>query len=229
MPFGLCNEPATFQRLVERIFKKVLWKFVMLYIDDIIIFSRDTSEHFEHLRQVLEILRENQLQAKLSKGKFFRSQLTFLGHQVTPEGILPLNENVKTVQNLKEPETLKELRSFLGVTAYYRKFIEDFAGKARPLTRLLKKDEAMIIGPKQCKAIKQLKSDLSKPPILKYPDYDKRFHLITDAWKEKIGHVITQQYNKKFHPLRYGGRQLNKAEQNYTISEKKALAVLGIK
>ena len=226
MPFGLCNAPATFQRLVEKIFSKIMWRFVMLYIDDIIIFSKNITEHFEHLTEVLDILQKHQLQAKLSKCKFFKSQLTFLGHQVTPEGILPLAENVKTVQGLKEPETLKELRSFLGMTAYYRKFIENYAGKARPLTRLLKKDEAMIIGPEQRKAIDQLKSDLSTPPILKYPDYDRRFHVITDASKEKIGHVITQQYDKKFHPIRYGGRQLNAAEKNYTISEKEALALL---
>lgn len=167
-----------------------------------------------------------QLQAKLSKCRSFRSQFTFLGHQVTPEGILPLSENVDTVQKLKEPETLKELRSFLGMTAYYRKFISNYAGKARPLTKLLKKDESMIIGQQQREAMQPLKSDLSNPPILKYPDYTKRFHPITDASKEKMGHVITQKYDKKYHPLRYGGQQLNKAEKNYTISEKEALAVL---
>ena len=112
------------------------------------------------------------------------------------------------------------------MTSYYRKFIPQYSDKARPLTRLLKKDAPFKIEVPQEKAIAILKSDLTKPPILKYPDYTKAFHVITEASKERIGHVITQQYEKKFYPIRYGGRQLNSAEQNYTISEKEALALL---
>ena len=226
MPFGLCNAPATFQRLVEKIFRDILWKFVMLYIDDMIIFSKTIKEHMEHLREVFTILENSHLKAKLKKCTFFQSQLKFLGHTVNEQGIYPLKENVQTVLKLETPTNLKELRSFLGMTSYYRKFIEDYSTKAKPLTQLLKKDEKFEITPNREQAINILKTALSEAPVLRYPDYDKTFLVVTDASKEKIGHAIMQKYGKKHHPIRYGGRQLNQAEQNYTISEKEALALV---
>lgn len=226
MPFGLKNAPATFQRLVEDIFRDIMWINVLVYIDDIIIFTETVDQHLEVLKTVLNKLKRHQLQAKRKKCKFFKRKLTFLGHTVSPEGLLPKQENIKTLQEFKDPSNLKELRSFLGMASYYRKFVPNYSKISRPLTKLLKEDEPFVIGKEQKETIQILKDKLTKPPILKFPDYSKTFHVITDASKERIGHVICQQYDKKFHPIRYGGKQLNKAEQNYTTSEKEALALL---
>lgn len=226
MPFGLCNAPATFQRLVEQIFQSELWIFILLYIDDIIIFSKNFQEHIQHLRLTLQRLRESRLQAKEKKCHFVMDQVSFLGHTVSKDGVKVLKKNTDTVQKFEAPTTIKELRSFLGMTSYYRRFIEGYSKIARPLTTLLKKDTKFTLTDEAREAFTKLKEALISPPILQYPDYDKPFLLLTDASNEAIGHILAQKYDGKYLPIKYGGRTLNSAEKNYGVSEKEALALV---
>ena len=226
MPFGLSTAPASFERLAEQVFALELWVFLLLYIDDVIIYSTTPEEHLQHLRTVFERLRENKLQAKLVKCRFFMSQLTFLGHTVNEDGILPLDDNLKLIESFQYPTTQKELRSFLGMTSYYRKFIEGYGKISRSLNTLLKKETKFVLTDEMKKDFDTLKQKLLKPPILRYPDYKKDFVVITDASKYAIGHIIAQEFEGKFVPVRYGGRTLKAAEINYTISEKECLALV---
>ena len=151
------------------------------------------------------------------------TQLTFLGHTVNEKGILPLKDNIEAIESFQYPKTQKELRSFLGMTSYYRKFIPNYGKIARTLNTLLKKDAKFIFTDQMKQDFDTLKAGLIKPPILRYPDFDKEFYVITDASKYAIGHTIAQKEDGKYIPIRYGGRTLNSSEINYTISDKEAL------
>ncbi|KAG8474362.1 hypothetical protein CXB51_034083 [Gossypium anomalum] len=140
MPFGLTNAPAIFMDLMNRIFRPYLDKFVVVFIDDILIYSHDETEHAEHLRTVLQILRDNQLYAKFSKSEFWLREVGFLGHIVSGEGIKVDPSKISAIVDWKPPKNVSEVRSFLGLAGYYRRFVKGFSMIATPLTRLLRKD-----------------------------------------------------------------------------------------
>lgn len=226
MPMGLCNAAASFERLAEQVFALELWVFLLLYIDDVIIYSKSPSDHLKQLRVVLSRLRGNKLQAKLSKCRFAMSQLSFLGHTVNEKGILPLNSNTAAIKSFEYPKSQKDLRTFLGMCSYYRKFIPNFGKIAQSLYTLLKKEQKFFLTDEMKADFDTLKAKLSSPPLLHYPDYDKTFFVITDASKYAIGHIIAQEISGKFVPIRYGGRTLKPPEINYAISEKEALSLV---
>jgi hypothetical protein len=193
MPFGLTNALATFCTLMNDIFRERLDDFVVVYIDDIVIYSSSLEEHAEHLHKVFQRLRENKLYAKLEKCEFGVVEVDFLGHRITQEGLMMDDHKVKAILDWEPPKSVPALRSFLGLASYYRKFIKNFAKIATPLTNLLKKSAITYDCEKACnEAFETLKGILVKAPVLKLPDFDKDFKIHSDASDFAIGGVIVQ-------------------------------------
>ena len=187
MPFGLTNAPATFQTMMNDIFRPYLDKFVTTYIDDILVYSKSLNEHLDHLRIVLQILRENKLYGKLTKCEFLKSKIEFLGHIVSEEGIQVDPKKTEAVANWSVLQNVSELKSFLGLANYYRKFVKDYAKITGPLTRLLHKDVAYNWTSDQQESFQTLKDKLVTAPILRTPDFDLEFTVTTDASDFAIG------------------------------------------
>jgi hypothetical protein len=231
MPFGLTNAPATFQRLMNHIFKEYIGKFLVVYIDDILIYSKTFEEHLEHLYLIFERLKEVDLMIKLKKCEFCKSELTFLGHLIGKDGIKPDESKIRKIKEMKTPQNLGELRSALGLFSYYRKFVKDYAKIEKPLNELKKKDVKYEWSDKRQQAFETLKQKLMEQPILQHPDYEKPFLLITDASEKGLGVILSQlDENNKEVVIAYGGRSLKPAEKNYPITDQECLAVMyGIK
>lgn len=174
MPFGLKNAPATFQRVMENILRDILNKKCMVYIDDIIIFSTSLQEHLENLKEVFDRLRNANLKIQLDKSEFLQKELSYLGHVVTPEGVKPNPDKILAIKNYPIPKTTKQIKGFLGLLGYYRKFIKNFAKLTKPLTQNLKNDAKIdIYDPNYIECFETCKNLLMNDPILKYPDFDK--------------------------------------------------------
>ena len=190
MPFGLCNAPATFQRLMNRVFAAHLGDFICVYLDDILVFSRTLDEHWIHLRQALERLREAKLFGRLHKCEFVKERVDYLGFEVSPEGIHASPDKVKAVIEWPTPKDIHDLRSFLGLASYYRKFIKGFSEIARPLTWLTRKGAKWEWSESQRKAFNTLKLTLATAPVLKLPDFDRQFVVTTDASDAAVGAIL---------------------------------------
>ena len=195
-PFGLSQAPAYFQRLVHEVLRGL--PFTFGYLDDILIYSSGVEAHLEHLRKVFLRLREAKLKLKASKCSFFKKHIQYLGHLVSGDGIEPLPEKLEAVENMPPPKTPKEVRQFLGLVGYYRKFVPKFADIARPLTNLTKQDIKFEWSEKCQKTFQLLKDMLLKEPVLKYPDPSKPYTLFTDASKYAWACVLTQEYEHEF-------------------------------
>ncbi|KAK1680714.1 hypothetical protein QYE76_041562 [Lolium multiflorum] len=193
MSFGLTNAPAYFMNLMNKIFMNFLDKFVVVFIDDILIYSKTEEEHEQHLEMVLETLREHQLYAKFSKCEFWLREVGFLGHILSAGGIAVDPSKIKTVAEWKAPTTQTEVRAFLGLAGYYRRFVEGFSSIARPMTQLLKKDKKFEWTNKCEESFQQLKSRLTSAPILIMPDITKPFDVYCDASKMGLGCVLMQE------------------------------------
>ena len=181
MAFGLTNALAAFMDLMNRIFKKYLDKFVIVFIDDILIYSKSMEEHAEHLRVILEILRKEKLYAKFSKCEFWLKEVQFLGHVVSSEGIKVDPAKIEAVVNWERPKTPTEVRSFLGLAGYYRRFVKDFAKLATPLTKLTRKNEKFEWTEKCETSFQELKQRLITAPVLVLPDDQGNFVIYSDA------------------------------------------------
>ncbi|KAK1661708.1 hypothetical protein QYE76_049867 [Lolium multiflorum] len=193
MSFGLTNAPAYFMNLMNKIFMNFLDKFVVVFIDDILIYSKSEEEHEQHLEVVLDTLREHQLYAKFSKCEFWLKEVGFLGHILSAGGIAVDPTKIKTVAEWKAPTTQTEVRAFLGLAGYYRRFVAGFSSIARPMTQLLKKDKKFEWTDKCEESFQQLKSRLTSAPILIMPDITKPFDVYCDASKIGLGCVLMQE------------------------------------
>jgi RNase H-like domain found in reverse transcriptase/Reverse transcriptase (RNA-dependent DNA polymerase)/Integrase zinc binding domain len=222
MPAGLRNSPATFQRAMDEILKDIQNKICMVYMDDIIVFSTSLQEHIQNLKLVFSKLREARLKIQIDKCEFFRKEVEFLGHVVTPHGIKPNPNKIKAIKNFPIPKTHKQIKSFLGLLGYYRKFIKDFAKITKPMTTCLKKGQKVEHTKSFIECFNVCKNLLTSEPILAYPDFSKTFELMTDASNYAIGAVLMQGG----HPISYASRTLNSAETNYSTIEKELLAVV---
>ena len=230
MSFGLTNAPPTFQRLMHRVLHGLDWKICLVYIDDIIIFSSTFEEHLLRLSAVFDRLRNANLKLKPSKCHFARSSVNFLGFVVSAEGILPDTSKIDAVKTFPTPRSVTEVRSFLGLCNYYRRFVRDFAQIASPLNRLTRKSVPFVWDESCQGAFQEMKNRLCSPPILAYPDFSQPFHLYTDASQHAIGYILGQFIDNKEIVISYGGRELNIAETRYSTTEREALAVVdGIK
>ena len=230
-PFGLSQAPAYFQRLVHEVLKGITFAFG--YLDDILIFSPDNKTHLEHLEVVFQRLREADLKLKASKCNFFKKHIQYLGHLVSGEGIEPLPEKLEAVRKMPPPTTPKEIRQFLGLVGYYRKFVPKFADIARPLTNLTKLDVPYEWTNRCQEAFEFLKQMLLKEPILKYPDPSKPYTLFTDASKFAWACVLTQEYEHEFdgkkrkilHPITYMSGLFKGSQINWATLTKEAYAI----
>ncbi|XP_058211484.1 uncharacterized protein LOC131323652 [Rhododendron vialii] len=222
MPFGLTNAPAVFMCLMNKIFTPYLDKFVVVFIDDILVYSPTEKEHEEHLRIVLQVLQNNQLYAKASKCEFWMKKVKFLGHVVSEKGISVDNSKVKAVMNWKRPSTVFEIRSFLGLASYYRRFIQDFSILGKPMTRLTQKGVKFEWNEICEKLFQELKKRLTSAPILIIPERNVGYAVYCDASKDGLGAVLMQ--NGKV--IAYGSRQLRPHEKNYPTHDLELAAVV---
>lgn len=229
-PFGLTSAPPTFMRLMECVLRNLTYKICLIYLDDILVYSRTFDDHLFHLRQVFDRLGQANLKLKPSKCHFACAKVQYLGHIVSGDGVAPDPEKISAVKNFLRPHNVKTVRSFLGLANYYRRFIKDFAKLAAPLNKLLRKDQKFAWTPLCEEAFEALKSSLTSTPILAFPDFTQPFHLFVDASNDGVGATLGQIQDGKEVAISYAGRDFNSAERNYSTTEREALAVIfGIK
>ncbi|KAL0556467.1 hypothetical protein IC582_004981 [Cucumis melo] len=222
MSFGLTNAPTVFMDLMNIVFREFLDTFVIVFIDDILIYSKTEAEHEEHLRIVLQTLRHNKLYAKFSKYEFWLKQVSFLGHMVSKAGVSVDPAKIEAVTGWTRPSTVSEVRSFLGLVGYYRRFVENFSRIATPLTQLTRKG-APFVWSKACEdSFQNLKQKLVTAPVLTVPDGSGSFVIYSDASKKGLGCVLMQQGKV----VAYASRQLKSHEQNYSTHDLKLAAVV---
>ena len=220
MPYGLSTAPATFSRAISIVLSGLTYEICLCYFDDVIIFSKDMQQHCERFSTVLERFRNQNLRVKASKCSFGCDNVVYLGHSVSKYGIHADPAKVKAIRGLAPPSTLEELRSFLGLAGYYRRFIPRFATIASPLTELTKKGVKFVWTENTESAFQHLKTCLCSAPILAYPSFDNPFILQTDASDVGLGAVLTQ-LDKSGHErvVSYASRTLTGRERNYTAME----------
>lgn len=226
MPFGLKTAPATFQRTIDNVLRGLQGLHCMSYLDDIIIYSSSLEEHLQKLRIVFERLRQHNFKVQLDKSEFFRKEVLYLGHKITKEGLKPNDDKIKAVLKYPIPRTPTEIKSFLGLIGYYRKFIKDFAKITKPLTSCLKKGKKIVIDETYIDAFNKCKELLVNAPILQYPDPEKPYILTTDASLFAIGAVLSQGSIGSDRPIAYASRTLTETETRYSAIERELLAII---
>jgi len=227
MPFGLTNAPATFQRLMNQVLHSVLGNGVVVYLDDINIYTKTFEEHLKKLEEVLRLLKIAGLKIKPSKCKFIEKELTFLGHVVNQQGILPDPRKIDKVRDFPRPKTVTDIKSFLGLASYYRKFIKGFSEIAKPMNDLTRKGVPFKWKEKQEEAFKKLKQALISKPVLRYPEFDKTFYLYTDGSGLGLGAVLAQKdENKQDYVIAYASKGLTGSQPNYSATDLELLAVV---
>ena len=226
LPFGLCNAPATFQTLIDSILSDLIDQGVIVYLDDILIYTKTEEEHLRILTEVLQRLREHKLYGKLSKSEFMKSEIEYLGHVLSSEGVRPTEEKVKSISNWPTPTNQKEVMQFLGLCNYYRIFINDFAKITYPLTELLSKRKEFHWNDLCDRAFRRIKEAMTNYPILKIFDPKKEVRLVTDASNFAIGGCLLQKHGTNWYPVAYRSRKLNAAEKNYPVHERELLAFI---
>ncbi|GJU36568.1 putative reverse transcriptase domain-containing protein, partial [Tanacetum coccineum] len=222
MPFGLTNAPAVFMDLMNRVCKPYLDKFVIVFIDDILIYSHNEKEHEEHLKTILELLKKEELYAKFSKCEFWINTVKFLGHVIDSSGIHVDPAKIEAVKNWASPTTPSEIRQFLGLAGYYRRFIEGFSKIAKPMTELTQKNQKFDWGEEQEEAFQLLKQKLCAAPILALPEGSDDFVVYCDASIKGLGAVLMQRMKV----IAYASRQLKIHEKNYTTHDLELGAVV---
>ncbi|KAG8485970.1 hypothetical protein CXB51_019321 [Gossypium anomalum] len=222
MPFGLTNAPAVFMDLMNHIFRPYLDKFVVVFIDDILIYSKDDTEHAEHLKIVLQTLRDKQLYAKFSKSEFWLREVGFLGHIISGDGIRVDPSKISAIVDWKPPKNVTEVRSFLGLAGYYRRFVNGFSIIVAPITRLLQKDVKFEWTEECQQSFEELKKLLTEAPVLVQPESGKEFVVYSDASLNGLGCVLMQEGKV----VAYASRQLKPHERNYPTHDLELAAVV---
>ena len=222
MPFGLTNAPAAFMQLMNDVFRPYLDQFVVVFIDDILIYSKSKEEHETHLRTTLQLLRDHKLYAKLRKCEFWLEQVAFLGHVISKEGIAVDSSKIQAIRDWNRPTTVTEIRSFLGLAGYYRRFIKDFSKIAMPLTRLTRKENAFEWTDKCENSFQVLKDCLTSAPVLTLPKEGGGYEVYTDASGVGLGCVLMQQGKV----IAYASRQLKPHEERYPVHDLELAAVI---
>jgi len=218
IPFGLTNTSATFQREMNGIFFFLINNFVQIYLDDIIVYSSNVEQHLLDLKEVFNILRKHKLKLNIEKCHFYRYEVEALGHKVTIKGLLPIKKKVETISKMNIPNSITELRSFLGIVGYYRNFIDNYALISVPLCKLLRKNVEYVWTLEHTESFHKLINALVNAPILCYPRFDKPFIIRSDTSFNGIGSVLLQLYDDNIeHPVYFVSRSLTISERNYAI------------
>ncbi|GKC88493.1 putative reverse transcriptase domain-containing protein [Tanacetum coccineum] len=222
MPFGLTNTPAVFMDLVNRVCKPYLDKFVIVFIDDILIYSKNKQEHEEHLKLVLELLKKEELYAKFSKCEFWIPKVQFLGHVIDSQGIHVDPAKIESIKDWASPKTPTEILQFLGLAGYYRRFIEGFSKIAKSMTKITQKKVKFDWSDKEEAAFQLIKQKLRSAPILALPERSEDFIVYCDALIKGLGAVLMQREKA----IAYASRQLKIHEKNYTTHDLELRAVV---
>ena len=227
MPFGLCNAPATFQRLMNKVLTGILWKRCIVYLDDIIIYAKTFSDHLEALEEVFKRLSRAGLKIKLSKCHFITNTVRYLGFLITADGLKTDPSKVSVILNVEVPKNVKDVRAFLGMASYYRRFMPNFSHIAEPLTNLTRK-RIIFKWTQECDiSFNEIKKLLTEAPVLKLPDVDKPFILQCDASGKALGAVLAQINADGYEqPIAYASRALTETEQKYTTTEREGLVIV---
>ena len=232
MPSGLCNAPATFQRLMQNCLGELNLTYALVYLDDVIVYSKTEQDHLRRLQAVFERFHEHGFKLKPLKCSFLRKQNTFLGHEISADGMMPGNLNLKGIVEMAPQANYMEVRCFLGMTRFFRRFIKNYARIAKPLNDILEgeasklKYEAITLPPDALDAFEKLKMCCMMAPVLAFVDFEKEFQLETDASSEGLGAVLSQkQPDGKWHPVAFGSHELKGGEAKYHSSKLEFLAL----
>ncbi|KAK3549898.1 hypothetical protein QTP86_015514 [Hemibagrus guttatus] len=226
MPYGLANAPSMFQDFIHEVLREFLHRFVLVYIDNILIYSRNLAKH--RVAEVLERLRKFQLFLKAENCSFHQPSVQFLGYKINSSGIQMDEGKITAIRNWPAPTTVKELQRFLGFASFYRRFIQNYSSIANPLTSLLRnKPKSLAWSPSAEEAFNTLKKAFTTDPLLIHPDPDKPFIVEVDASTTGVGVVLSQQQGNPscLHPCAFFSHKLNPAERNYDIGNRELLAV----
>ena len=226
LPFGIMTAPALFSELMNKTLSGVQHKFAMAYLDDIIIYSKTFEDHLEHIEAVFSRLREAGLKLKMSKCDFLKREVNYLGHVVSASGIKPDPQKVEAIQKLAAPTDVKGVRQFIGLSSYYRRFINQFAKIAKPLTELTKKNRRFHWTEECQTAFETLRNALIEAPVLAYPDLKKPYKVYTDASNNAIGAALVQDTEMGERVIQYLSHQLNGSQLHWPIIEKEAYAIV---
>jgi hypothetical protein len=226
LPFGLTNAPATFMHLMQTIFRPFLDEFVIVFLDDVLIYSKTLEEHKKHIEMVLDLLRLHKLYAKKSKCEFFRHRIEFLGHTLSSEGKGMQEDKVKAIREWPVPKNAHEIRSFLGLAGWYQEFVKHFSAIVAPISELTHKDKAFEWTNVQQEAFEQLKEAVSSAPVLVLPNKHLPFVLQTDASGVAVGASLNQDQGKGLQPVAFLSQKLQPAETRYPVHEQELLAVI---
>ena len=226
VPFGLCNAPASFSRLMDRVLAGLHRETCLFYLDDIIVFSFTWEEHLARLRQVFERLRHTKLKLGADKCTFAVKEVSYLGHRITEKGLLPDSSLLAAIWEIPPPKTATEVRSFLGLAGYYRRYVKNFAAIAGPLHALTRED-AVFHWSAECQdAFDKLKTLLTTSPITAFPDFSQAFILYTDASTAGLGAILAQVRDGKERIICCASRALNQAEKAYSATKLECLAIV---
>ena len=233
MPFGLRNAPATFQRALDIILSGFRWQSCLIYLDDVIVFSRSPDEHLRHFDEILTLLRRAGITLKLTKCSFFQPKVDYLGHVSTPGKLSVATESTKSFAHAQFPRNTMQLRSFLGAANVYRCFVTGYSGIARPLNAMLWKDAEPDWDSStndELDAFGTLKRKLVAPPILGLPKAYRPYMIDTDASAYQLGATLLQQQNEKepheWTPIGYWSKTLTDCERNYSTTERECFSVV---
>lgn len=226
MPFGLRNSPSTFQRVMDHIMSGIQNERCLVYMDDIIVYSSTLDEHFKRLTEVFSRLLKSNLKIQPDKCEFLRKEVSYLGHLITDKGVKPNPDKVRCIEKFPQPQNQKDIKSFLGLTGYYRRFIPNYSKLTKPMTKLLQKNATFHFDEECIQAFNTCKQLLVTAPILQYPNFEEEFILTTDASNFAIAGVLSQGSPNNDLPIAYASRTLNGAETRYSVIEKELLAIV---
>ena len=221
MPFGLTNAPSTFMRVMTQALRPFMGKFLVVYFDDILVYSRTKEQHLDHLTQVCSTLRETNLYANVKKCSFFTDRVVFLGFIVSSTGVSADPTKIQAIVGWPEPKTIHDVRSFHGLATFYRRFIKGFSTIMAPITECMKRGEFQWTS-EAAKAFKLVKKRMTEAPVMRLPDFSKVFEVECDASGVGIGGVLSQER----HPVAYFSEKLNDAKQRYSTYDKELYVVV---
>ena len=227
LPYGLKNNTSIFQNMMNLLLGDMQYRRAMIYVDDVLIFSQTFEQHLQYLTELFDKLKSANLKLKASKCQFLKSKVTYLGHIISEEGIFPSDKKIQAVVNFPPPKNVKEVRSFVGLCSYFRRFVPDFASITYPLTHLTRPSVKFRWGTVEQECFNTLKTLLVNPPILAHPDMNKEFIVTADASSYGIGAILSQlNDNQEEQVICYYSKKLNDTQRNYSATDLELLACI---